>query len=219
MPYKKRYSKKQCKTPLWGKADREIARAAYNMAKKAHKFLNVEFKAHTILSTSTVIPDGAGTIIQLSNISEGNSAITRDGQQIKVTSIFFNAHVRMHSSATQSLVTVMLIRDNSTNQAIYTTGDLLENVANIASVQSPPNINNTSRFRILKRWIFKLDSASNTSKYFSHNFALQQKIRFDANDGTITDLTKSSLSLLFISDESTNTPTIRFYHRLRFVDN
>ncbi len=83
------------------------------------------------------------------------------------------------------------------------------------------NLDNKYRFRIHKRWIFQLNNEGGNSRVlnFYKKFGNDMKIRYDGIVGDISDLTSKSLSLLFISDEPTNTPSITFFNRMRFVDN
>lgn len=227
MPYKRGYKKRSYARPVkksssyytHGKNALELALKAIAVATATKKLLNVELKAFNITQIATDIPNGSGTIVQLTNIAQGDSAITRDGQQLKLVRQIFRAEIVMSASATNSMVTVMLVRDNSTNQAIYATSDIMGATTDILSVISPYNFNNQSRFKILKRWIFKLNSASNTSKIIQYFGSPNLVIRYDDNGNTIASLTKNSISLLFISDETTNVPTITFFNRFRYVDN
>ncbi len=221
MPYKRTYKKRKTRTSYYktGMNAMSAANKALKIATGVKKLINVEYKQIQTVVTGLAIPDGVGTIVQLTNLSQGDSAITRDGQQVKLTSLQFRAFLDMNASAVDTNITILLVRDNQTNQAIYTTGDVLATTANRVSVLSPVSINNASRFRILKRWQYALSAASNSSVSIVFSKALNEKIRYDANVGDITDLTRSSLSLLFISDEPTDEPVVTFVLRLRFIDN
>lgn len=221
-PYRKRYTKKR-NIPMFGKADRYVARKAYTLAKFAVSRLNSELKFHDITTVGTTIPDGVGTIIQLSNISQGDTDVTRDGAQIKVVSLDIKGEIRTNVSASLSgsMVNIMLVLDKQTNEAIYSTVDLLHVVTNEISVDSGLNLDNKFRFQVLKRWIIPLNIAGQNRKAFSAHirFPNNMKLRYDGNAGDITDLTSKSLSILFISNESTNTPQITFFNRIKFIDN
>ncbi len=227
MPYKKRYKKRRGKN-LLGSYNKYVSAASKTalLAMQVYKLkslINVEQKFFDVSSASTAIPDGVGTIVQLTNIGQGDTDITRDGSQIKLTSWSFKAIITSNTSAadTGTSVAVFLIEDKQTNGAIYTTADLLASVTNVLSVVSSLNLDNKFRFKIHKRWILDVNLAGKARRtlQFYKKFGNDMKLRFDANSPAITDLTSKSLSLLFISNEATNTPTITFFNRLRFVDN
>ncbi len=221
MPYRKRSFKK--------KRLRRYTRPYINPAhlamqvRKLKSLMNVEQKFFDVTSAATNIVDGVGAIVQLTNMPQGNTDITRNGAQVKLTSWTFKAIVTISPSIAVDgdSITVMLIEDKQTNQAIYTTADLLASVANLISVVSSLNLDNKFRFKVHKRWIFQLNSSSGPRKVlkFYKKLGNDLKLRFDGSTPSIADLTTKSLSLLVISDAATNVPQITFFNRLRFVDN
>ncbi len=227
MPYRRKYKKRRGRN-LLGTYTKYVGAASKTAALamqvyKLKSLINVEQKFFDVTSASTAIPDGVGTIIQLTNIGQGDTDVTRDGSQIKLTSWMFKAIIVTNTSVanTGQSITIMLIEDKQTNGAIYTTGDLLASITNVLSVVSALNLDNKFRFKVHKRWIIDLntDGKARRTLQFYKKFGNNIKLRFDANSPAITDLTSKSLSLLFISNEATNTPTITFFNRLRFVDN
>ncbi len=195
------------------------AKKALFIAKHLKSIINVEFKHLTNFQTNLSVPDAAGTIVQLTNVVQGDTSVTRDGSNIKIISIGLDYHVIQHATAVSTVVRIMVIHDRQTNQALYTTGDLLADATTIDSISSPRNLDNTRRFQVLydKKHLFS-DSGSTVArgKFYKK---LQYKLRYDANAGTIADLTQSSLSLLVISNEPTNVPLFHGAIRLRYVDN
>ncbi len=217
--YKKkrpRVGYRSCGTMLYNDASQ--AAKALKLAKYLKTIVNVEFKNLTTQGTSTVLPV-TPTIVQLTNIAQGDSTITRDGSNIKVLSIFWSYSVRQHATACCTLVRVMLVHDRQTNQAIYTPGDLLSDITVGDNIVSPRNLDNTSRFAVLYDKVHAYSDTGRLISFHQMYKKVQIKMRYDANVGDITDLTQSSLSLLVMSNESTNEPTITFSCRLRFVDN
>lgn len=216
MPYRK-YKKKGCKTPMFGKADKYVAKQAFNMAKKALMSLNVEYKCHDV-NDNLVSVNQTPTIIQLTNIPQGSTAITRDGNQIKITANYLRFNIIGGSSA-NSLFRLMLVQDKQTNQAVYTIGDLLATGDANSNITSPLNIDNKYRFTVLYDKVFRTSNVSNNALYKDIYKKMQLRIRYDASTPDITDLTSSSLSLVFISNLASGNPSITYYNRIRFVDN
>ncbi len=221
MPYKRKYNKKSNGRPGYircGKMVVSDAAKALQMAKYLKTIVNVEFKNHDVQQTAAAVASG-GVQVQLSNIAQGDTTITRDGAQCKVVSISLRYTIFMNQSATASSMRVWLIQDSQTNQALFTIADFLEDVTVDDAINSPRNLDNKHRFRVLYD---KVHNLSITGRQISsHRFykKLNVKLRFDNAAAAITSLTQNSLSLLVISDEATNTPAITSFVRLRYVDN
>lgn len=203
---------------MFGKADKYVARTAFSMAKKALMALNVEYKCFDVQVTNgpcTTTP----AIVQLTNIPQGDTAITRDGNQIKITRNLLRYSISGNSSAADQLIRVMLVLDQQTNQAIYSAADLLQDVSAFDSILSPLNLDNKFRFHVLYDKVHRLTSGANNSVYVNKMFNLQQRIRFDNSTPSIADLTSQSLSFLCVSNQATGSLTVTLFNRIRFVDN
>ncbi len=194
------------------------ATKALAMAKYLKGIVNVEFKQHTQSATAVAIST-TPLITQTTNINLGDTTTTRDGSNIKLVNLTFSYLLIQHITAVSTMVRVMVIHDKQTNQAIYTSPLILHDVTTGDAIVSPRNLDHTHRFQVLYDKVHALSESGPTTLYRSFNKKMQLKLRYDADDGTIADLTSSSLSLLFVSNEATNTPLITFSHRLRYVDN
>ncbi len=220
MPYRRRYKsysrkpRRRRRNIFW----RRGANKALYMAKKALSMLNVEFKNHDV-PTAATIPDATGTIQQLTNINQGDTTNTRDGAQVKLTSIFIRGNIKQNASATQTVVRLMLVLDKQTNQTIYTLADLLQDVTASDSVLSVNNLDNKHRFIVLWDRSFSLSDSGRQVIAFKFHKKLNLKIRYDNTGNGIADLTSYSLSLVRLSDEATNVPSLRSITRIRYVDN
>jgi hypothetical protein len=176
-------------------------------------YLNVEFKTFDVFDTDNVT-DGL-TIVQLSNIAQGDTGSTRDGDSCKVVKLLLSFTAKINASATNSFVRVMLIRDDQTNGAIFTTANLLEGDEYL----SPINARNTDRFVVYYDKLFALSNTGAGCVKDNMNKECSFHIQFGAATAAITSLRSKSLALCFISDESTNYPTIDYRSRLTYVDN
>lgn len=227
MPYyKKKYRKtkgKRYKTNnFMSKTTKALSLASKGvaMAYNIKKLLNVEYKFHDVQVNGTSFgTNGSQVITQLTNIAQGDTSITRDGAQIKLTRIDIKYLINQNLSATGATTCrVMLVQDKQTNQAIYNFSDLLEFV-NSNSVNSPLNLDNKYRFRVLANKIHVLNANSNVGAVGKISLPLEMRIRFDASTSAIADLTSNSLSVVFMSDDNTNSPAHSFISRIRYVDN
>lgn len=180
--------------------------------------LNVEYKHHNVQLLNTAITD-AGLITNVSLLSQGDSSTTRDGGSVKFTSHRLSYNWSLSTSAVTTVVRVMIVQDKQTNQAQFTLADLLFDATVNDAVYSPPNINNASRFNILYDKVHTLCENGRANLHRIIHKKLNMKTRYDANDGTIADLTQDSISLVFIGDQTTNDPILSFNYRSRFIDN
>ncbi len=209
----KYYKYKRRKRPVFGRLDK----AAYHMAKKAIGMLNVEYKFHDVDSTSQTV-SSAATIVQLTNIPQGDTDITRDGAQVKLTRLNIKYLLTDNGAATPS-IRVMLIHDKQTNGAIYAIGDLLANTAIFDSIISPNNLDNKYRFRVLYNKVITFSDSGNQNAYREIFKDLDIRLRFNGSTPSIADLNSDSLSLVFVSTQTTNLPILHLFARLRYVDN
>ncbi len=196
------------------------AQKALRVARHVKSLLNVEKKNHDVSVTAVGVPDGVGTIFQLTNIPQGDTTISRDGSNVKIISIYIKILMILDASATTgSSFRVILVHDKQTNQAIYTTAELLSTVVNGSSLVSPLNLDNQFRFRILHDKCYTLSDGGSKHKFVKIFKKVNTRLRFDASTPSIADLRSSSYSLVLIGNETTNEPNVRFEARLRFVDN
>lgn len=222
MPFHKSFEKKAYKR--YGQYKKcagyvaQDAAKALSLAKYLKSIVNVEFKSHTVQGTNTAITV-APVIIETTNIEQGDTTFQRDGNNAKLTSLSLKYILTQHATATNTQVRVMVVHDRQTNQAIYQGANLLSDVTAADNIVSARNLNHAGRLHVLYDKVHTFTDTGRTNIYGQFHKKLQQKIRWDASTPDITDLTQSSLSLVFMSNEATNTPNITFSHRLRFVDN
>ncbi len=227
MPYKK-YNKTYKKRSVYKKsrASRYIGytSSALSIASKAlavsygiKKLLNVEYKFHDIVSS--VAPGTAPAIIQLTNIPQGDTDVTRDGAQVKLTSILVRYLYRQHPSSLIDFLRIMIVHDKQTNQSIYNINDLLEASGATTAMNSPLNLDNKYRFHVLYNQVhaMSINGKRCGNKEFMKEISL--RIRFDNSTPAISDLTSSSLSLVIITIDNTNKSSIDIFTRIRYIDN
>ncbi len=224
MPYKsykkksykyKRPGYRACGSMLYGDAKK-----ALTIASNLKRLVNVEVKNFDVQQTNVAVAV-TPVIVQLSNIPQGDTTISRDGAQCKVLSIELNIVVfRELTTSVISQMRLLLVCDKQTNQAIYVDTDLLEDVTVNDSMVSPLNLDNKFRFNILWDKTFALpEGGSNSVQVIRKIFRMNKILRFDGNTPSIADLTSNSFSLIQMSNEATNTPRITMFSRLRYVDN
>ncbi len=215
----RRYNKRKPRYPRLSLANEiSTAQKALSVALSVKKLINVEFKNHDVSGT-TVSVTVAPIIVPLTNIAQGDTTITRDGASLKVMSLRCSYSLNANASAQNTLVRVMIVIDRQTNEAIYTGGDLLLDVTSGDNIVSPRNLNNNTRFKVLYDRVHAFTELGVSSNHRLFYKKLNLKLRFDNAAGAITSLTQSSMSFVFMSNQSTNTPTITHANRIRFIDN
>ncbi len=221
MPYRKSYKKSYSRRPGYracGKMVVSDAAKALALARGVKRLLNVEIKNFDTQQT-TVAVSVTPIILEISNIPQGDTTITRDGAQCKVLSIELSYQINQNASATISSFRIMLVCDKQTNEAVYSSGDLLQDLTQNDAIVSPRNLDNTRRFQVLYDRVHTFSSSGTRIFVTKKRFKLNKILRFDANTSSIADLTENSLSLFMLSSESSNHVAITSFTRLRYVDN
>lgn len=219
MPYTKK-KKSSYSRPGYRTCGRMVlndATKALVVARNLKRLLNVEVKNFDVQITSLALTQ-TPIIRQISNIPTGDTTNTRDGAQCKMVGINVNYELLVNPTTPRTSVRVILIIDKQTNQAIYTDSDFLEDATVLDNIISPRNLNNKHRFTVLSDRVHMLSldrPAIVVRSYFKKDVLL----RFDASTPSIADLTQNSISLMLITNEATNVPSITLFTRLRFVDN
>lgn len=209
--YRKKYKK-------YKKGKSKYKKSNYgNTVRIIKKFLNVEYKLIDVSQTATAI-SATPSVIQLTNCQQGDAITNREGNQIKITRILIRYTVTINSSATSTFLRCILVLDRQTNGAQYTAGQLLQDVTVGDLVVSPLLLGNKYRFKILYDKVHRLQDVANQIVYKEIFKSVNLPIRYVSNNGDITDLTTNSLSFLICSTETTNTPAVTFYSRVRFID-
>ncbi len=223
MPYKKNYRRRYRKdrtSRYLGYAGSAAATAAKALiiAQGVKKLMNVEYKFHDKQNTSTAISD-TPIILQLSNIPQGDTDITRDGAQVKCTRLSCKYFITTSPDALSTIFRVMIILDRQTNQAIYSIADLLADVTTLDNLVSMNNLDNKYRFHVYYNKVHSFSNVGHNASFHEFNKELNLKLRYDASVPDITDLTSNSLSMVVISNQPTNTASFTLFSRLRYVDN
>lgn len=193
------------------------ARKALAVAKGVRRLLNVEIKNFDISNTNTAMSQ-TPQIIQCTNIPRGDTTNQRDGAQCKMVGFDLNYTIVVSATTPRTITRVLLVLDKQTNQAIYTAADLLEDVSAGDNIISPRNLNNKHRFQVLydRTHNLSLDSATIVVRKYIKKDVL---LRYDASTSAIADLTQNSLSVMHMTNETTNVPQLTSFLRVRFIDN
>lgn len=227
MPYRKRYYPSRGRgRGYYGRKGkrknyifyRRLKNKTYWMAKKALALTNPEFKLHNFQQTANTI-NTSGTIDTISLIAQGDTDTTRDGNSIKITRMHIRGFIKQDAVATQTMIRMMVVLDRQTNGAQFSMSDLIADTTAGDAIVSPLVINNKFRFRVLVDRVYHMSSESSTIIKFNIFRKMGMKMRYSANAAAITSCPSKSIAVVFISDEATNSPTVTYFSRLRYLDN
>ncbi len=213
--YQKKYTRPTYRS--CGKMVANDAAKALAIARGVKRLLNVEIKNFDVQQSIALAQ--TPLVVPLCNIIIGNETVNRDGSQCKMVGIDLNFLLTQNPSAVQTFVRIMLILDKQTNQVQYVPADLLEDASGGNNIVSPRNLDNLKRFTVLYDRSFTLDINGVKSHIVKKYIKKEVLLRYDASTGAIDDLTQSSISIMQMATESTNTPTLTHFSRLRFIDN
>lgn len=193
---------------------------AWNLAKKAASsvvkyYLNPEYK-FLDWGNSTISPgNSTGEVYgDPSWLAAGTSEITRTGNTIKITSMQFHAIATINNSATVTNIRMVLVSDISSDGVAPTYADIFENI----STQAFVNRDYGRRFRILmdKHIVVDKDRPQRVVKWYSR---MQHHIKYLDGSASDSALGQGAIYAVFLSSETTNTPTISVKTRARYLDN
>lgn len=201
---------------------------AINAAKTAAlvaSLVNAEYHSYDRTGQS-MTPNTAGSILYLSNMAQGDTEITRNGNSILPKGLTVRFHCQRNTSATQTALRLLCVVDRECDS----TEPTLTEVLAVADIQSFRNRDMKGRFGVLYDKTIILDSQRpDRLLSFHKDFNQPQKIPnpkrkwfhiyYDGATAAITDMRKNNIFLFALSDEETNTPTVTVYSRLKWVDN
>ncbi len=203
----------------------KVALTALRIAQSVKAIVNAEWKHFDNDSTNTP-NDTLGIVDVLTNMAQGDTSILRTGNSVLPKIISWKIDLVKHATPGTTRVRVMLVRDKQFDGA----SPLINQILDETQIDSFYNIDNSSRFRILfdrmfllttdKPQLFTKGSVSfnkpqRGTNMHRHDF----HIKYDGVGSGVGDLKDGQLVMVFLSDQATNTPTVRMHSRLRYIDN
>ena len=218
MPYRRRargYRRRRGRRTAWYNkkySTAQIARAAWRSAKYIRGLVNSEMFHHDREDTAINLPN-TGIVVPLVLIAQGDGTSARTGNSILAKSLLMRMRLRLHSSATTTIVRYLLVRDR---QQVADTDPTISDLLVSADVDSPNNTNTGGRFKILLNRTVALHSAR---PLYHKEFFAKMMVHIKWNGSTIYDIQKNGIYLVVISDQATNYPVLDLYSRLSYHDN
>lgn len=194
----------------WG-----IVRKVARDVGRLKNLVNVEFKKIDVGPTD-LATYASGHVICLNPVATGDDYNARDGRQIRMKSIELKIRATAHASSTDTTVKVALVCQKDVDGAAPAVGDIFDSQV----VNSMRNL--SERRDIFVMWQRIINIPLNTRRVATTHMyrKIDMKTVFNANNaGTVADIETNGLFLYLLSTEATNTPTVNYASRIRFVDN
>lgn len=203
-----------------------IASNAYKVASMVAGVVNAEKKFYD--DTFTYFPDVNGQVFQITDIPQGDTNTTRDGNSVAIKSLEYTINLVWDiANCPKENVRVIVFRDNNDNKGVPpTTTDFLESSNTIAF----RNKSQAERFTTLMDKVYCCDTSkpqiflNKFKKFFNKkdyngNRTRQHHITFNGPDGD--DSAKGHLYMLVVGNYATGTTASVCYvaTRMRFYDN
>jgi hypothetical protein len=197
----------------WVVQKAEQALDVWNSASRFMGGFNTEQKMFDKLYTGT--PSTTGAVVGHSLIAQGDGVSDRNGISIKAVGINQVLHFAANASATQTFVRNILFIDLNQAGTAPTVADVLETSTTLSQL----NKVNLNRFVVLDDRTVSLDTAGGTTTLHSKVFAHTWHIKYLDGTANQTGQGIGNVYVLQISDQVTNTPSVKVSTRLFYVDN
>lgn len=198
------------------RASGRTARKALGLAKYVKSLVNVEFKYHDAGVTGSL--STTPSITYITQIAQGDSSSTRDGNSVKLKSLDLRAKFTGNTSAEATYCRFIVGIDKLHSGTNVTVAGATDN--SLLGVQDPcsqRDLNNKKRFIILMDKVVHFSNNSQETRYFKlfKNF----NMKMEYNGTGASDMRSNHLFVMAFSDQATNTPTWQYRSRVRFLDN
>lgn len=208
MPYyrKRNYKKKTFRPRRYKKK--------YNLTRQLNRLgLALEKKFHSFAQSIVTVPF-TGVINSISSVPQGDGASSRDGNKIRVKSIYgkfaystINANTNMR---------MLIIQDNSPDGTPPTFGEVLDDPSPPNAITSALNIANTARFKVILDKRFYVTQTAGQRPIYNMQFYRKCNIPIAFQGSGADSESNSELFLMQISDAAIDGPLVTSYLRLRF---
>jgi len=207
----------QAITKFYGKRKRVSNIVKKYQSKKAKPIPYVPkswFEAKTHIIGAGVAPGGAGAVISLVNIDGGSGRDQRTGNRVTFNNIEMRATARSNAAGANQnqLIRMLIVKDLQTvNSTIPSVSQILQ-----SDVRSGFSLNDRGRFQVMFDKSFQLSQTSQTSEFLYYKLPVTCTTEWVANTGP--QHSKNAIFCLFISDLTTNGPSLDYNIRMNYMD-
>lgn len=211
---RRQFRRRGRKTPWYRRKYSPYQMAAYALkgVKYVKGLVNSEMFHNTY--SATTYPNHLGTVIPLTNIAIGDSAVTRTGNSLFVRSIVMNMNCSQNAAALDNTFIRMILFIDT--QQVSDTTPVSSDIFATTGPNALVNLDSAGRYKFLKSWEFAL-STQNPAKVIKYYKSIRHHVRY--NGSNATDVQKGGIYLALVSSQSTNTPTLNYHIRIGYHDN
>ena len=177
--------------------------------------INAELKRWDL--TNQINPDDSGIVVPISNIPAGDDFFNRNGNSILAKYISMKFKAVINSSATHTLLRVLVFIDTQNQGTTPTINDLFTTTSGALTTQATLNPDNTQRFTVLADIYMPLSISGNQMLFRKGYRRLNFHLRYTGT--AATDWNKNAIFFCAISDVITNLPELTYTTRIAFYDN
>lgn len=190
----------------------QLASAAWKGVNYIKGLVNSEM--FTATYTANINPTPSGVVLNLTQLAQGDGNGARTGLSVFFRKINARFSVVNNSTAGQVFHRWILFIDK---QQIGDTSPSATDVLETADVRSSLNPNTAGRFKILKNWEFYTSQLSSDCKIIKYYKNFRHHVRY--NNTSSSDIQKGGIYMLFLSNQSTNTPVVSYNIKTSYHDN
>jgi len=204
---------------------------AWQLAKHLATLINVEDKKFDVDGSGGATITTTASVINLSNIAQGNDYNNRSGDSILGQGIEFRAWIRSNAAVSMNMCRILLLADRENHGVDPVIGDVLQ--AGTNPFLQPMLATAGNRFEILYDELVNLHSPSpglasaGTSTDYVKDVLLlptlirkwNKHIKYTSTTGADASNWENALFLMAISDQAANGPGLFYTFRLHFTDN
>lgn len=203
---------------------------AWQLAKHLATLINVEEKTWDVDGSGGVTVTSTATVVNLSNIAQGDDYGNRSGDSILCQRLEFRARLQGNAATSMNSCRVLIVQDRANRGVDPVIGDVLQGGTN--PTLQPYLEPQSGRFVVLYDEHIRMSNtvglaASGTSTdYIPANVVLpsmirkwNQHIKYQGATGADGSNWAGALFLMAISTDATNGPSLGYTFRLKFTDN
>lgn len=194
--------------------------SALTVAKRANRKANRALKLfedkYFDVNTAPAAVDWNGTLSVLNPVTQGDGVSNRDGDELAMKSVWFQAQMTIAAGLASSTMRVILLYDKA--QTIGAVNQILSVVGTASTVTSAYNFEYRNNYIVLYDKTFIIDTINRATWQINKRIRLNKKTVFQG--GGSSTIRTGGLRLLLISNQTAGvtTPAALTNSRLFFTD-
>jgi hypothetical protein len=182
------------------------------------KLINIETKFIDLVTNADNINTTGGAYC-ISQVAQGLTSTSRVGDSVRIQHLELRGRAVANISAVSTSFRILVVRDLDGYGTAPTPADVLEYTGVVHAPRSPRKYNKLQRFSVLFDEVVELQTSTGVSSIpFVFETAHQGHVLYLGTTAAAASNGKGSVYVMFVSDESTNTPTVSFVSRMTFTD-